>query len=180
VLRHYQSEFFFVSSACLVRAKEESEFWHFFSLTSWSIVESKLTRAFSLLAHTPCAELCETTIHRFGWLGFVGQTSLNIGCVCKRHFLRYCEPRSCHLGLRIFFFFFLLIFMGNSSLKVVKRVFTSYLVEIPTNTVLEVRKVYKLLKLLPITKFRSKIGIGKEIRRYWDSLGPDGQTSQNT
>jgi len=31
-------------------------------------------------------------------------------------------------------------------------------------------KSLEVIKLLPMTKFRSKIGVGKEIRRYWDSL----------
>jgi len=69
--------------------------------------------------------------------------------------------------------------MGNSSLKVVKRVFKSYLVEVPTNMEWKSKNL-EVTKLLPITKFRFKIGVGKENRRYWDSLGPNGQTSKNT
>jgi len=69
--------------------------------------------------------------------------------------------------------------MGNSSPKVVKRVFKLYLVEVPTNTEWKSERL-EVTKLLPIIKFRSKIGVRKENRRYRDSLGLDGQTSKNT
>jgi len=50
------------------------------------------------------------------------------------------ESRNCHSSLKIFFFRLLLIFIGNSSPKVVKRVLTLYLVVVPTNMVLDSQK----------------------------------------